>query len=113
MSTGRYTSPLKSERKGRGQVSGLLASHPLQIRPGCDQLQPLLVAVADRELLHARRLSSTCRGAPHAVRTWRRALLQLQVRKFPGEASILAVLGAKPFNLLLTFLPVHSCLPQS
>jgi hypothetical protein len=64
--------------------------------------------MADRELLHAWRLSSTRRTAPHTVRAWRRPLLHLQVWEFSGEASILAVLRPKPFNLLLTFLPVHS-----
>jgi len=38
----------------------------------------------------------------------RLSLLYLQVRKFSGEASIVAVLRLKPLNLLPTLLPVHS-----
>ena len=37
------------------RLSWLLASHPLQVRAGYNQLQPLFVTMADRELLHARR----------------------------------------------------------
>ena len=35
--------------------SWLLAPHPLQVRARYNQLQPLLVTMSDRELLHARR----------------------------------------------------------
>jgi hypothetical protein len=81
--------------------------HPLQIRAGRNQLEPLLVTMTDGELLHVWRLGSTCRAASHAVRAWRGALLYLQVRELSGEASVCAVLLPKPLNLFLTFLPVH------
>jgi len=58
-------------------LSSLLAPHPLQVRAGSNQLKPLLVAVTDGELLHTWGLSSTSGAAPHAIRTWRRALLNL------------------------------------
>src|SRR5262245_21945093 len=89
-------------------LSRLLAAHPLQVHAGRNQLQPLLVTVADRELLHARRSNATRGAAPHAVRARCGALLDLQVREFPGEASILAVLRQQPSNLFLTLLPAHS-----
>src|SRR5262245_17225173 len=88
-------------------LSCFLAAHPLQVHAGRNQLKSLLVTVTDREALHARRLSSMRRAAPHAVRARRGALLDLQVREFPGEASILAVLRQQPLNLFLTLLPVH------
>jgi hypothetical protein len=47
--------------------SCLLAPHPLQIRARRNQLQPLLVIMTDRELLHAWRSSATSGAAPHAV----------------------------------------------
>src|SRR5260370_13581623 len=92
-------------------LSCLLAPHPLQIRAGRNQLEPLLVTMTDGELLHVWRLGSTCRAASHAVRAWRGALPYLQVRELSGEASISAVLLPKPLNLFLTFLPVHPCCP--
>ena len=88
-------------------LSRLLSAHPLQVRAGRNQLQPLLVTMTDGELLHAWGLSSTCRAASHAVRAWRGALLYLQVRELSGEASVCAVLLPKPLNFFLTFLPVH------
>jgi hypothetical protein len=92
-------------------LSCLLAPHPLQIRAGRNQLEPLLVTMTDGELLHVWRLGSTCRAASHAIRTWRGALLYLQIRELSGEASVCAVLLPKPLNLFLTFLPVHPCCP--
>jgi hypothetical protein len=88
----------------------LMASypHPLQVRAGRNQLQPLLVTMPHGELLHAWRWNSTSGAAPHAVRAWRCALLHLQVRELSDEASIFAVLRLKPLNLFLTLLPVHS-----
>jgi hypothetical protein len=41
--------------RGINRPSGLLAPHPLQVRARDNQLQPLFVTMADRELLHARR----------------------------------------------------------
>jgi len=67
--------------------------------------------MTNRELLHAWRLSATCCAAPHTVRTWCGALLDLQLWKFSGETPIFAVFRSKPFNLFFTFLPVHSCFP--
>jgi hypothetical protein len=64
--------------------------HPLQLRAGRNQLEPLLVTMTDGELLHAWGLSSTCRAASHAVRAWRGALLYLQVRELLGQASVCA-----------------------
>jgi hypothetical protein len=95
----------------RSIVSRLLAAHPLQVHAGRNQLQPLLVTMTDGELPHARRLLATCRAAPHPVRAWRGTLLDREVREFPGEASIVAVLPPKLLNLFPTFLPVHSCSP--
>jgi hypothetical protein len=89
-------------------LSCFLSAHPLQVRAGRNQLQPLLVTVTDRELLHARGLSATCGAASHAVRARCGVLLDLQVRELSGEASILAVLRQQPLNLFLPFLPVHS-----
>jgi len=77
------------------RFSRLLAAHPLQVHAGRNQLQPLLVTMTDRELPHAWRLLATCRAAPHPVRAWRDALLDREVREFPDEASIVAVLPAK------------------
>jgi hypothetical protein len=51
----------------RGRLLWLLAPHPLQIRAGRNQLQPLLVAMTDRELLHAFRSNSTSGASAHAV----------------------------------------------
>src|SRR5215469_14022974 len=56
-------------------LSWLLASHPLQVRAGYNQLIPLFVTMTDRELFHARRQSTTSGTAPHAVRAWRCPLL--------------------------------------
>jgi hypothetical protein len=95
----------------RSIASRLLAAHPLQVHAGRNQLQPLLVTMTDRELPHAWRLLATCRAAPHPVRAWRDALLDREVREFPDEASIVAVLPSKLLNLFATFLPVHSCSP--
>lgn len=95
----------------KSRLSGLLASHPLEVHAGRNQLQPLLVAVTDREALHAWRLNATCCAAPHTVRTRRRSLLHLQVREFSGEASIVAVLCSKLFNLPLTLFPVQFGFP--
>ena len=89
-------------------LSRFLAAHPLQVHAGRNQLQPLLVTVADRELLHARGLNTARGAAPHAVRARCDALLDLQVREFSGEASILAVLREQSSNLFLTLLPAHS-----
>src|SRR5258708_20549327 len=50
-------------------LSCLLSTHPLQVRAGRNQLQPLLVTMTDGELLHAWGLSSTCRAAPRHART--------------------------------------------
>ena len=88
----------------------LMASypHPLQVRAGRNQLQPLLVTMPHGELLHAWRWNSTSGAAPHAVRAWGCALLHFQVRELLDEASIFAVLRLKPLNLFLTLLPVHS-----
>jgi hypothetical protein len=87
--------------------SGLLAAHPLQVRAGRNQLQPLLVTMPDRELLHSRGSSPTRGAAPHVIRARRRALLHLEVREFSAEASISAVLRLKTLNLFLPLLPVH------
>ena len=97
-------------RPGRedSRLSWLLAPHPLQVRAGRNQLQPLLVTMPHGELLHAWRWNSTSGAAPHAVRAWRCALLHLQVRELSDEASIFAVLRLKPLNLFLTLLPMHS-----
>ena len=38
-----------------GSLSWLLAPHPLQVRAGYNQLQPLFVTMTDRELFHAGR----------------------------------------------------------
>jgi hypothetical protein len=95
----------------KSRLSGLLASHPLEVHAGRNQLQPLLVAVTDREALHAWRLNAPCCAAPHTVRTRRRSLLHLQVREFSGEASIVAVLCSKLFNLPLTLFPVQFGFP--
>src|ERR1700730_1699050 len=65
-------------------ISGLPASHPLEVHARRNQLQPLLVAVTDREALHAWRLNATRCAAPHTVRTRRGSLLNLQVREFSG-----------------------------
>jgi hypothetical protein len=92
-------------------LSCLLTPHPLQVRAGRNQLESLLVTMTDGELLHAGGLGSTCRGASHAVRAWRGALLYFQVRELSGEAPVCAVLLPKPLNLFLTFLPVHPCCP--
>ena len=88
-------------------LSCLPSTHPLQVRAGRNQLQPLLVTMTDGELLHAWGLSSTCRAASHAIRAWRGALLYLQVREWSGEASVFAMLRLKLLNLFLTFLPVQ------
>src|SRR5215510_4237331 len=88
--------------------SRFLAAHPLQVHAGRNQLQSLLVTVADRELLNPRGLNTTRGAAAHAVRARRGALLNLQVGEFSGEASILAVLRQQPLNLFLTLFPVHS-----
>src|SRR5262249_11042573 len=95
-------------RPGRedSRLSWLLTPHPLQVRAGRNQLQPLLVTMPHGELLHAWRWNSTSGAAPHAVRAWRCALLHLQVRELSDEASIFAVLRLKPLNLLLTLLPM-------
>jgi hypothetical protein len=63
--------------------------------------------MTDGESLHAWGLSSTCRAASHAVRTWRGALLYLQIRELSGEASVFAMLRLKLLNLFLTFLPAQ------
>jgi hypothetical protein len=100
-----------AQRRGdgrRGYLSRLLAPHPLQVRAGYNQLQPLLVTMTDGELLHARRQDPTRGAAPHAVRAWLCPLLYLQVREFSGEATIVTVLCLKVLNLLLAFFPVHS-----
>jgi hypothetical protein len=90
------------------QVSCFLAAHPLQVHAGRNQLKPLLVAVTDRECLHASGVSPTCRAAAHSIRAGSRALLHLQVRKLAREASIFAVLLTQSLNLFLTSFPVHA-----
>ena len=97
-------------RPGRedSRLSWLLTPHPLQVRAGRNQLQPLLVTMPHGELLHAWRWNSTSGAAPHAVRAWGCALLHFQVRELLDEASIFAVLRLKPLNLFLTLLPMHS-----
>jgi hypothetical protein len=95
-------------RAQQAQLSGFLASHPLQVRARYNQLQPLFVTMADRELLHARRQNATSSSAPHAVRARGCSMFYLQVREFSGEAPIVAVLCLKVLNLLLAVLPVHS-----
>jgi len=67
--------------------------------------------VADREAFHAWRLNATCCAAPHTVRTRRGSLLNLQVREFSGQASIVAVLRSKLLNLPLTLFPVQFGFP--
>ena|SRR5215472_1575315 len=88
-------------------LSRLLTPHPLQVHARGNQLQPLLVAMPDRKAFNAWWLSSARRAAPHAVRTRRNALLNLQVWKLPSKASIAAVLRPKLLDLFLTLLPVH------
>src|SRR5262249_6345 len=94
-------------------TSGLFASHPLQVRTGSNQLQPLLVTMPNRKLLHSRRARSTSGAASHAIRARRCALLHFQVWEFSDEASIGAVPPLKPSNLFLTLFPVHSVVLDS
>src|SRR5262245_51505668 len=93
--------------------SGLFASHPLQVRAGRNQLQPLLVTMLNRELRLSLCAMPASRGAAHAIRARRCALLHFQVWEFSDEASIGAVLRLKSFNLFLTLLPVHSVILDS
>src|SRR5262249_16375990 len=85
-------------------TSGLFASHPLQGRTGRNQVQPLVVSMPNRKLLHSRRARSTSGAASHAIRARRCALLHFQVWEFSDEASIGAVPRLKPCNLFLTLL---------
>ena len=93
-------------------TSGLFASHPLQVRTGRNQLQPLLVTMPNRKLLHSRWARSTSGAASHAIRARRCALLHFQVWEFSDEASIGAVPRLKPCNLFLTLLPVQLGRPR-
>src|SRR5262249_9417637 len=100
-------------RQAPTTTSGLFASHPLQVRTGRNQLQPLLVTMPNRKLLHSRRARSTSGAASHAIRARRCALLHFQVWEFSDEASIGAVPRLKPCNLFLTLFPVHSVVLDS
>src|SRR4029079_19082184 len=92
----------------RSHNSRLFAAHPLQVHARRNQLESLLVAVSDGELLHTRWTGPTRCAAAHVIRAWCWTLVEFQIWKVSVQLSVGAVLRPEPLDLFLTLLPVHA-----